>query len=86
MKNTTFKDRQLLPTVKFGSVSIMGGVAIEVTGNLVKVEGCMYSSQFQQIFVNNVHKSMTKFKLNRGWILQQDNTLFVNPINLISLF
>ncbi|CAJ0952629.1 unnamed protein product [Ranitomeya imitator] len=33
----------------------------------------MDSSQYQQILDNNVHESVTKLKLRRGWIFQQDN-------------
>ena len=74
-KNTAFEGKHLLPTVKFGGGSIMlwGCVASAGTGNLVKVEGRMDSSQYQQILANNVHESVTKLKLRRGWILQQDN-------------
>ncbi|TKS65777.1 Transposable element [Collichthys lucidus] len=74
-KNTAFQDKHLLPTVKFGSGSIMlwGCVASAGTGNLVRVEGRMDSSQYQQILANNVQESVTKLKLRRGWILQQDN-------------
>ena len=43
------------------------------TEDLVKVEGLMDSSQYQQILENNVQESVTKLKLRRGWILQQDN-------------
>ena len=74
-KNTAFQDKHLLPTVKFGGGSIMlwGCVASAGTGNLVKVEGRMDSSQYQQILENNVQESVMKLKLRRGWILQQDN-------------
>ena len=43
------------------------------TGNLVKVEGHMDSTLYQQILENNVEQSVTKLKLRRGWIIQQDN-------------
>ncbi|CAJ0951707.1 unnamed protein product [Ranitomeya imitator] len=75
-KNTAFQEKKnLLPTVKFGGSSIMlwGCVANASTGNFVKVEGRMDSSQYQQILDNNIHKSVTKLKLRRGWIFQQDN-------------
>ena len=50
MKNTTFKDKHLLLTVKFGggSITIWGCVASAGTENL-EVEGRMDSSQYQQI-------------------------------------
>ena len=33
----------------------------------------MNSSQYQQILDKNVQESVTKLKLRRGWIFQQDN-------------
>ncbi|KAI4888254.1 hypothetical protein NFI96_002330 [Prochilodus magdalenae] len=74
-KNTALREKHLLPTVKFGGGSIMlwGCVASTGTGNLVKVEGRMDSSQYQQILETNVQESVTKLKLRRGWIFQQDN-------------
>ena len=69
-KRTEFHEKNLLPTVKFGGGSIMlwGCVASTGTGNLVKVEGHMNSSQYQQILDKNVQESVTKLKLCRGWI------------------
>lgn len=74
-KNTAFQEKHLLPTVKFGGGSIMlwGCVASAGTGNLVKVEGRMDSTQYQRILENNIQESVTKLKLRRGWIFQQDN-------------
>lgn len=74
-KNTAFQEKHLLPTVKYGGGSIMlwGCVASAGTGNLVKVEGHMDSTQYQQILETNVQESVTKLKLRRGWIFQQDN-------------
>ena len=73
-KNTVFQDKHLLPTVKFGGGSIMlwGCAASAGTGNLVKVEGRMDSTQYQQILENNVQESVTKLKLRWGWIFQQN--------------
>lgn len=74
-KNTEFQEKHLLPTVKFGGGSIMlwGCVASTGTGNLVKVDGRMDSTQYQQILEDNVLESVTKLKLRRGWMFQQDN-------------
>ncbi|KAI4881427.1 hypothetical protein NFI96_001440 [Prochilodus magdalenae] len=74
-KNTALQEKHLLPTVKFGGGSIMlwGCVASTGTRNLVKVEGPMDSNQYQQILETNVQESVTKLKLRRGWIFQQDN-------------
>lgn len=52
---------------------LWGCVASAGTGNLVKVEGRMDSTQYPQILENNVEESVTKLKLGRGWIFQQDN-------------
>ncbi|MBN3292589.1 TCB1 transposase, partial [Polypterus senegalus] len=52
---------------------LWGCVASSGTGALVKVEGQMYSTQYQQILQDNVQASVTKLKLRRGWIFQQDN-------------
>ena len=52
---------------------LWGCVASTGTGNLVKVEGRMDSTQYQQILGNNVQDSVRKLKLCRGWLFQQDN-------------
>jgi len=52
---------------------LWGCMAGAGTGNLVKVEGCMNSTQYPQILENNVEESVRKLKLRRGRILQQDN-------------
>jgi len=69
------RTKNLLPTVKFGGRSIMlwGTVARTCTGNLVKVEGCMDFSQYQQILKNNVLESVKRLKLRRGWLFQTHN-------------
>ncbi|KAI4894645.1 hypothetical protein NFI96_001030 [Prochilodus magdalenae] len=74
-KNTALQEKHLLPTVKFGGGSIMlwGCLARTRTGNLVKFEECMDSNKYQQILETNVQESVTKLKLRRGWIFQQDN-------------
>uniref|UniRef100_A0A8C4RUW9 Uncharacterized protein n=1 Tax=Erpetoichthys calabaricus TaxID=27687 RepID=A0A8C4RUW9_ERPCA len=61
-KNTAFQEKHLLPTVKFGGGPIMlwGCVASSGTGALVKVEGKMNSTQYQQILRDNVQASVTK--------------------------
>uniref|UniRef100_A0A8C4RKI3 Transposase Tc1-like domain-containing protein n=1 Tax=Erpetoichthys calabaricus TaxID=27687 RepID=A0A8C4RKI3_ERPCA len=74
-KNTAFQEKHLLPTVKFGGGSIMLWCCVASSGTeaLVKVEGQMNSTQYQQILQHNVQASVTKLKLHRGWIFQQDN-------------
>ena len=55
------------------SIMLWDYVASGGTGNLVKVEGRMNCTQYQQILENNVEESVTKLKLCWGWIFQQDN-------------
>ena len=57
---------------QFGGGSIMLW-ANSGTGALVKFECRMNSTQYQQILQDNVQASVTKLKLCRGWIFQQDN-------------
>lgn len=52
---------------------LWGCVAGAHTGNFVKVEGHMNTSQYRQILDKNVQESGTKLKLRRGWICQQDS-------------
>ena len=52
---------------------LWGCVASTGTGNLVKVEGYMDSTQYQQILGNNVQDSVRKLKLHGGCLFQQDN-------------
>ena len=74
-KNTAFQEKHLLPTVKFGGGSIMlwACEASAGTGNLVKVEGCVDSTQYQQTLENNVQEYVTKLKLRGSWVFQQEN-------------
>lgn len=74
-KNTAFKAKNLLPTVKFGGRSIIlsGLVESTGTGNLVIVEGHMDSTKNQQILKKNVQESVKRLKLCRGWLFQQVN-------------
>ena len=52
---------------------LWGYLASAGTGNLGKVEGRMDSTQYQLILENNVQESVTKLKLRRSWMFQQDN-------------
>src|SRR4029434_8477346 len=69
-KRYASRKKNLLPSVKFGKGSVMlrGCVASTGTGKLVKVEGRMESTQYQQILGNNVQDSVRKLKLRRDWI------------------
>lgn len=63
----------MLPTVMFGgrSVLLWGCVASTGTGNLVKVEGCMDSAQYEQILEANFQDSIKKLKGDWGWLLEE---------------
>ena len=56
--------KNVLPNVIFGGGSVMlwGCVASTGTGKLVKVEGRMDSTQYQQILGNNVQDLVRKLK------------------------
>ena len=65
-----------------GDHMLWGFVANAGTGNLFKVEGPMDSTQYQQILENNVQESVTKLKLRRSWVFQQDN----DPETLLKVY
>ena len=58
-----------MPTVKHGSIMLLGCVAAGGTGHIVQVEGRMDSTKYQE---DNVQRSVQTLKLKRGWV-QQDN-------------
>ena len=73
--------KNLLPTKTFGRESFMlwGCVASTGTGNLVKVEGRMDSTQYQQILGNNVQDSFRKAEVTPGLVVsagQRSKALF----------
>src|SRR4029434_9708880 len=74
-KRFASRKKNLLPTITFGvgSVMLWGCMASTGTGKIVKVEGRMDSTQYQQILGNNLQDSVRKLKLCRGWLFQQDN-------------
>lgn len=49
---------------------LWGCVASAGTGNLVKVEGHLDSTQYWRILENNVQESVAMLKLRQGWIFQ----------------
>ena len=80
-KRFASQKNNLLPTVKFGGGSVMlwGCVASTGTGNLVKVEGRMDSTQYQQILGNNVQDSFRKAEVTPGLVVsagQRSKALF----------
>ena len=74
-KSEAFVEYNTLPTVKYGDGSIMlwGCVAAGGTGNIVRVEGRMDSTKYQDILEANVQRPVQTLKLKRGWVFQQDD-------------
>lgn len=52
---------------------LWGCVASTATGNLVRVNGHMDSTQYQQILKYNVQESVKRLKLRQGLMIQQDD-------------
>ena len=74
-KKDACAEKNLIPTVKYGGGSLMlwGCFASTGPGALVKVNGIMNSTQYQDILAKNLVASARRLKLGRKWIFQQDN-------------
>ena len=74
-KRDTYKKRHLIPTVKYGGRSLMlrGCFAASGSGALVKINGIMNSTKYQDILAKNLVASARKLKLGRWWTFQQGN-------------
>ncbi|KAK3573598.1 hypothetical protein QTP86_030017 [Hemibagrus guttatus] len=53
--------------------SVKGCFAASGPGRLAVINGTMNSAVYQKILKENVRPSVCDFKLNRTWVLQQDN-------------
>ncbi len=73
--NTTFQKKNIILTVKYGGDSVMvwGCFAASGPGRLTVINGTMNSAVYQKILKDNVWPSVRDLKLNRTWVLQQDN-------------
>ncbi|KAK3508611.1 hypothetical protein QTP70_035201, partial [Hemibagrus guttatus] len=73
--NTTFQEKIIIPTVKYGGGSVMvwGCFAASGPGRLAVINGTMNSAVYQKILKENVRPSVCDLKLKRPWVLQQDN-------------
>lgn len=67
--------QNLIPTVKYGGGSIMvwGCFAASGPGQLAIIDGKINSQVNQDILQENVRLSVHQLKLNRSWVMQQDN-------------
>ena len=67
--------QNFIPTVKYGGWSIMvwGCFAASGPEQLEIIDVKMNSQVYQDILQENVRLSVCKLKLNRSWVMQQDN-------------
>ena len=74
-KGTAHQHKNLIPTVKYGGGSIMvwGCFATSGPGHLAIIAGKITSQVYQDILQENVRLSVCQLKLNRSWVMQQDN-------------
>ena len=74
-KGIAHQHQNLIPTVKYGGGSIMvwGCFAGSGAGQLAIIDGKMNSQVYQDILQENVKLSVRQLKLNRSWVMQQDN-------------
>uniref|UniRef100_A0AAR2LJV0 Transposase n=1 Tax=Pygocentrus nattereri TaxID=42514 RepID=A0AAR2LJV0_PYGNA len=74
-RNTAFRKKNIIPTVKYGGGSVMvwGCFAVSGPGRLAVINGTMNSAVYQKILKENVRPSVRELKLKRTWVLQQDN-------------
>ena len=73
--NAVFQHKNLIPTVKHGGGRIMVRGCFAALGpeRLAIIDGTMNSGLYQQILQENVRVSVCELKLNRRWVMQQDN-------------
>ena len=74
-KTETYAEKYLIPTVKYGGGSLMlwGYFASTGPGALVKVNGIVNFTKYQDIFAQNPVASARRLTLGQKWIFQQDN-------------
>ena len=72
---TAHQHQNLIPTVKYGGGSIMvwGCFAASGPGQLAIINRKMNSWFYQDILQENVRLSVRQLKLNRSWVMQQNN-------------
>lgn len=74
-RGTAHQHQNLIPTVKYGGGGIMvwGCFVASGPGRIAIIEGKMNSQVYQDILQENLRPSVHQLKLNRRWVLQQDN-------------
>uniref|UniRef100_A0AAZ3P037 Transposase Tc1-like domain-containing protein n=1 Tax=Oncorhynchus tshawytscha TaxID=74940 RepID=A0AAZ3P037_ONCTS len=74
-KGTVHQHKNLIPTVKYGGGSIMvwGCFTASEPGLLAIINGKINSQDYHNILQANVRRSVRQLKLNRSWVMQQDN-------------
>ena len=74
-KSTAHQHQNLIPTVKFGEGSIMVWACFAASGpgQLDIINGKMNSQVYSYILQENIRLSVLQLKLNRSWVMQQDN-------------
>ncbi|KAF2347671.1 hypothetical protein FHG87_021572 [Trinorchestia longiramus] len=74
-QNDEYKPKCTIPTVEFGSGSIMvwGCFSLSGVGKLHIIEGTMNGRKYREILEEQLLPSARLLKLKRGWKFQQDN-------------
>lgn len=62
-------ENNLIPTVKYGGGSLLWAILLP----LVRANGMMNFTQYQDILAKNLMSSARRLKLGRKWIVQQNN-------------
>ena len=70
-----YKEKHLIPTVKYGGGSVMfwGCFNSRGPGTLVRIDGIMNSTKYQAILAENLVPSARRLGLGRRWTFQQGN-------------
>ena len=72
-KMDVYKEKPLIPIVKYGGGSLMGCFAASGPEAFVKINGIMNSTKDQGILAKNLVASARKLRLGCRWTFQQDN-------------
>ena len=70
-----YSSKNTVPTVKFGSIMILGGFSAKGVGKISVIDGKMNAQKYKQILQENLMSSVESLELPSGHIFQQDNDL-----------